>query len=245
MVVVLSAPLGPRNPNTSPIARPGPARRSFVAPWSLVSPSLRIASPSPLPLRRSPPTCCSSAGGSGRPRWLSRPTCSCCTCWYPRRPYPAPWSPTWPSTAPHRPRQLTVPGGARRPTGPGRRPRSSAGAVPAGLPARPGRPHRHQRRRPACGHHGRGLAGPSHRVPRARPSGDALGLDPTCREPGRRSSSARATTASICASGLATTIWSWPPTARCRFGCPAAGSNREPARRELATSQAGMKEEPR
>ena len=41
-----------------------------------------------------------------------------------------------------------------------------------------------------------------------RPSGDVLGLDPTCRKPGTRSSYACPTTASACASGPATTSWS-------------------------------------
>jgi trehalose/maltose hydrolase-like predicted phosphorylase len=37
---------------------------------------------------------------------------------------------------------------------------------PAGVPAGPGRPDRDQRRRPARGHHGRGMAGPGQRLPR-------------------------------------------------------------------------------
>ena len=125
--------------------------------------------------------------------------------------------------------------------GPGGPPDEALGAVPAGVPAGPRRPDRHHRRRPAPGHHGRRLAGPGHGFLGLRPSGDALDLDPCLPEAWTRSSCACATTASACASGPATTSWSWPPTARCRFasqGCRHRPS--PPRRRRLALGRAGM-----
>ena len=65
------------------------------------------------------------------------------------------------------------PGHPRRAVRPRRPARASARAVPPRGPARPRRSHRHHRRRPAPGHHGRGLAGARLRVPRAAPPGRA------------------------------------------------------------------------
>ena len=69
----------------------------------------------------------------------------------------------------HGARQLVVTRDPRLPARPGGPARAGARVVPSGRSARPRRPHRHDRRRPASGHDGRGLAGPRLRVPRVTP----------------------------------------------------------------------------
>ena len=156
----------------------------------------------------SPPTCCSASSGSGRPRWSSRPTCPCSICWSRRRRHLSPGAQPGLLRPPHRPRQLAVPG------------------EHASLLARAGDPERAlELLRLACrldldnltgtsagGLHVATMGGVWQALTTGflglRPSGDVLGLDPTCRKPGTRSSYACPTTASACASGPATTSWS-------------------------------------